>query len=298
MGLFGSTLLIWGDVVSDQGTAKFRTRFSYEFGYSAKISQTEAQRIVREYIDSFINKGLFFPVKNTRASLEDNLLVTSLFILGFTTFSLGQFDNATILYEKFREHYRNASLMQQADFASANSEVKKSLAVIYIYYVNNLLRVRHVDREKVKKLCQKILTLNSDYYSVHMILARMADEDGDRSSAIFHTDNAEAVGGNQFAHVFNRAYFALSEGRFDDAIAIYENIPKEGIGVDISSAANYLDDIFLRNKVPAYQFGDGYITYTWGDRDRGKKILKSFVDETRDPKYKSLIDFSSKLCGF
>ncbi len=294
LGLLGSTLLVWGDVVEQKKSYFFRTKFSYEFGHSKKLSVNKARENVNKYIDSFINKGLYPSVKNSLSSFEENLFLTSLFILGFSVLTIGNFKKAKLLFEAFRDGFKNTNLITQSDFYTLNKEVKRFLTQIYFFEIEQFHGILSVTQNKdiIKNLSLKVIDLEPDNYRAHITLALLFELEGDRSSALESNKIAQSCATPyDYAHIFNYAYFYLSDGDFENAIKFYKTVPNNGqdINTYTSEVSNFMYKKFSDTSRLEFLFADGYVSYLWDDKFRGKKVLDDFILKATDPRFDVLV---------
>lgn len=300
LGLVGSTLVVWGDVVTEKRIDKFRTRFSYEFGHASHIDPDKAKNSVNEYISKLVDKGLFHPVKNTSSNLEQSLTFTTLFILGFCTLSLGDFKKSEGLFEKFLELYKKSdSLLLKYDLSVAKNEAIKHLIWMY---ANGIYRSYSSSNQKnknaVKDYALKIIALDEKNYDANLALAFLSETEGDQVSAISYNNIASASAGDRnFSHLFNNAYFAIGRKDYPEAVKIYDDLSlqKEDLGTNLFDVANNLNDKYKSTNDLGFLFAEGYVTFTWGEKRMGERILREFLKKALDPIFDPLLSKAKEM---
>lgn len=300
LGLLGSTLLVWGDLVLQNKTYFFRTRFSYEFGYKKNISLVKARENVSKYIESFTNKRLYPSVRNRLSSFEENLLLTCLFILGFSTFSVRDYKKSIFLFETFRKSLKESNIITQYDFSSLNNEVKGLLVQMYINEINYFYGLKSIIKNIVviKEIANKIIEIDLYNYQCNIVLAFVSEIEGNRSLALKYNKVAEMnIPINNYAHLFNQAYFSLIDENFTKTIEIYKSIPvgNQNLNLSTSEVSNFMNEKFFTTGKLEFLFADGYICYMWDDKNRGKKMLKSFTEKAKSNNFVILVNEANNI---
>jgi len=293
LALEGATLVIWGYVIKSKRRLSFKTKFSYEFGRPYNFSADQAKKIFSKNIDKALKGGLFglgdYKFDIDGEIFGNNTLSTSLFILGCTATSYGDAKKTIFLLEGFKDLYGDADLMRKRDMGPALVKTNEILLSAYVYLSIKCFKNSRKETEFLK-YTRKALEIDPNDYRVNIMLAYYNEGKNIRNQAIFHNNRAanNSIEGIH-DHIFNRAYFALTDGFYENAINLYKSIPIETKS-NIVSIQGYFYDKFQGTKNPIFLFGEGYIVHRWRDvidvKKQGKKILREFIKRASGDKNK------------
>lgn len=278
LGLRGSTLLIWGSVRRQKGGLGIRTAFSYEFGYPDWVNEENAKKIFSQKIEKILSSGLFSLDSKVIVEgnvFQDHVLPTSLFLLGLTSVSLNKFEDAKYFLEEFLSYYNSErNLLRKIELGRAFVETRELLIRIL---KDEIVKIIPVVNERCHVLAERILALDQNDYDALIIEAYNFEALGRRQEAIRCNEQAASHAPRHASnHLFNRAYFLLSDGDFVNALKIYEDIPDKSPTMT-SSVSNYCHSRYTDTSNPAFLFADGYIQARWDDVKYGQKTLKKFI---------------------
>lgn len=270
LGIYGSTIVVWGYAAKENGKCVFNTKFSYEFGYpKKKLSRDDAKKIFSENIEKRIQKGLS-PIKINLDNFNEQLLPTVLYILGATTLTLDLYDNSEYFFTAFQEQYKKSDLMRKKQLSPTLIEVNDILRDIYIAKI-------HENGQETKKYIDLILVLRPNDYDGNIAAAFYFEKKGNRDKALFHNEKAGlAANKRQHEYLFNNAYFALTRQKILEALTYYKKIPDE-TNTNTAGIIAFLDDALRQKTNPYFTFAIGYITYRWEDEKEGKLLLERFI---------------------
>ncbi len=290
LGLTGSTLLVWGYVVKEKGRERFKTKFSYEFGYPKRIKESDAKRQFREHIEKVINRGLFGldrpPIRIDANVFSENTLETSLYILGVTTASMGLTEKAVIFLSEFRKFYYSSDILRQKTMGPAVAEAEEILVAINMNLIQRIFSESPKRLNEIRSYCENILKINKNHYLANIALSYYYHEvEKDKPKAIsFNNIAANNAPPKLHNHIFNEAFFALDEGDYLKAVRLYETIPSK-TNVNIMQLREFLGRYFEKTKNLAFLFAEGFIFTRWSDtlegKIEGKKILKNFIKKAK-----------------
>ncbi len=283
LGLKGSTILIWGSIVRQRGGFGIKTLFSYEFGYPSWVKKRDAQVVFSDKIQKILGSGLFSLDSKLIVEgnvFQDHIIPTVLFLLGFTSASLEKNDDAKYFLREFLNYY----------ISERNLLRKKELGRTFVESRDLLVRI--LKNEIIKKMpavdittrdcAREILSLNPNDYDALIIESYCHESDGNRAEAIRINELAATHAPSRSSnHLFNRAYFSISDGDYINALKIYKSIPDENPTMT-SSVSNYCNARYLETSNLAFLFADGYIQIRWDDKKHGRKILKKFLRLAKD----------------
>lgn len=298
LSLTGSTLLIWGSATKRNNKYKFNTKFSYEFLYPKNIREKDAQTFFNKIISKGLDGGLYRP-DNFEFSIDqdifsDDTLAVSLFILGCTTASCGYHKQAMIFYEKFIEMYKKTDLIHKRKMGPALMIAKENLKRIRYYLIDlNLYNDKQGGNnpDKIKEDGEYLLNLDKYDYFGNLHMAYYYELVGDRILAKEYNDMAKLSSPKNFHnHLFNDAYFCISEGEYSKAIKKYGQIPLI-TNVNTGKIREYLFNRYKTSNNLAYLFADALVAIKWHSEVDGKKILKDLLkneDFINSPEYSIL----------
>lgn len=309
LGLYGSTLIIWGDIMESSG--KYKLFFSYQFGYPGK-EENYYKSIFNHHIDkAFINRSWAHKGPESVEILADDLLQVALYILGFTAVSFGRFNVGSKLFEIIRSDYETIkNLLRRRDLGKFISEVNQGLVISYMKYLQtyeNLIYESEYnnakkDYENMKFFADKILEINYNNqfnYLAHISLALYYEQKGEREKSKEQTKIAEDIHPQkQNLHILNKAYYAIADYDFPVAIKLYEELLR--FNYDISGRLRS----FLANKGKKYNnlgfcFFEIFIAHYF-DKDlkyskrEFKKLIKK-MERDNSSKYQILISKVKEL---
>ncbi len=296
LGLKGSTLLIWGHIVKEKGKYKFKTQLSYEFGRPHNLKEEEAKNSVEHYIQTIIQKGLISSMKIEVDEFNDRILPLIIFILGFSTFTLGLFDKSEIFLKAFKDLYSKSSILRKKNLSVALNEVNNFLITIYFDKLNRFTYKLPKTLDETKPIVDEIVNIDNKNYGANIVLAYYFEEKGDRSNAMhFNEIASQNATKENYEHIFNQAYFALVSANYKLMIESYESVP-DVFAVNVSPIISYLYRKYEKIRLPEYLFAEGYINYRWLSLKDGKSILRKFKKIVKDdPKYTVLIEKANEL---
>lgn len=297
LGLLGSTILAWGYVVKEKGKHKFVTKFSYEFSHPTHIKEGQAKEMMTGYFEKNFGKGLISPKMDVN-NFNDQLLPTVFFILGVTTYTAKLYDKAEMFFNSFMSAYKKVDLMRKVDLGPAFVEVNEHLLSIYQNRMIALSLEPEKNKEKMKEIADKILSIDANDYSACVALSFCYEHMGNREEALrFHNLADTKAKKNQHLHLFNGSYFALTRGDYPTAISLYRKIPETTM-VNTSGVCIDLDKQYKRTKNPAFLFADGFVNYQWESEKMGKQLLKKFISKVGiNTDYKTLADEARGILG-
>lgn len=277
LGLKGSTILVWGHVNSHKRKEIFTTKLSYEFGHPKGVDPIEAKAAFGTSIQKVLDNGLISLSRMPLEVFRDQITPTVLVILGLTAISLGLLEPAEKFLETFIIYFNSQDILRKRELGQAFVTCQNTLIKIYREKIRKSDFWQGVDFKLAEGYANKILAILPDDYEAHVGLAYIYEDAGDTPKALTHFRIASSKAPrNSHAHLFDSAYFALMDSNFQEAIKTYDSIPLDTT-VDTAIVANSLNKKYVTTNDPRFLFGDGYVTWKWGDKTLARKSLVSFI---------------------
>lgn len=293
MGLPGSVLLIWGNVM--ETSLRFKLFFSYEFGYPGKEKEYH-KKIFSQKIDKLLAQKIWaYGGPESIELLSQNFLEISYFIFGLTMASLGKFEDSVILFNNLLEEWKKLTdLVKKRNLGSAIKEAEGVLTKIYSYYAT--VYSLNEDYEKMKIYAEKVLRLDYDVkmnYSAYLWLAVyyeiMMD---DEKKAMEYNEKALLICPPRSEHcLFNKAYFFINHHDFESAMEVYKKLSQWDHQTNYNQMRNFLFKKYERTGNLGFLFVEAFIVLIFQeDKIFGKRKLKEFIKKAK--KSKDSIDYS------
>lgn len=213
-----------------------------------------------------------------------------------TAASYGKTEKALALLEEFQNRYLQANLLRAKEMGPAIAEAREALKKIKVGLANQCYENKKY--QEMTRHVQDTLAIDRYYYHANLLAAICYEFSGNRYEAKRFTQIAEnnPLPG-KVEHKFNKAYFALAESDYQNAIRIYNEIPTE-ITINAGQIRIFLSDKYTSTKDPVFLFGEGVVAIKWHDKKAGKKILKEFVAKAKrenEHKYQPLIEKAEEM---
>ncbi len=305
-GYVGSTLIVWGKAYRFGNEIRLsKLHFTYEFAYKkyySKLPNDFYKELFTEPIQKAIDVLKWkFPLNfyYTFEKYALNISEITMFILGKTLASVGQYVEALDVLTKLYHSFWKLSVLEQKERGSFIVSVKETLISLYEYLLNGAYFKN--DLPNMEKYSSKLLSLNPYHYNANLSAAICAEKMGDRKKAKEFTKTAkENAPKNANTHIINLAYFAIDEGHFSEAIKYYRFLIKYNVDFSPVLATDFLQEKYIQTKKIEFLFGEGLIKINWLDKEDGKKVMKQFLKKALrsselKSKYKLLIEEGEKL---
>ena len=291
-----STMIISGVPINAGKEVEFKLNFHYEFRYPGN---REKENYFKKIFGAKVLKGMVnknWLIKGDIQSKKDicySLVNTVTYILALCSASIGRSNLAMkLLQPTIDECNLNKS---RKEYGPLIEEIRN-----YIFAINNIhfiLKYWDLKLDDLKPLALEMQRIRKYDYSTLMAMAIVSELEGNRKDAWEYTNEAENNHPIKiYDYKFNYLYFYLTEGDYDEAFKVLDELINDGIERDVKYILNFLYDKYDKKKDLAILFDIGVVSYLWGDNKLGRRELIKFTNNaSKNIKYNELVKKVNEL---
>jgi hypothetical protein len=289
----GITLLIWGSGGNLKDKGKEVTPFKLYFTFPTGIIRRDQMKLLS------LDAGLFLQDKKWLVYDEDtytytvtvtnDLLEVSLFILGISNLLTNRLEDGIILLERVKLLLNSRTQLTDILEAKKGRVNAILLSTLWVLFRNICLGKQ---TEKEFKIIKKVLELDPKSLAANLEMARIQFLRGHTDDSKQYNKRAYAVDRRNPLLLFNFAFFAILEKKYDSAIRFYNRIVlRKDIETNFPAIIEFLGECYDRdNTEKAYLFAMGAINLFYLDGVKGRIELGRFLNVAGDEQYKGMKD--------
>lgn len=265
-------LMIWGKF--SQADLKSNNEYvhdltiNYTLNVDLKLKSTEIVAIDNQkYFQKAIHEG------NARDDILDISIKTStiaLYIVAIIMKYCGEYQKSeNILEELYLAHLQN-----RTDFLQG---IKTQL--LHCYQLHQLTVATDIkDYEEGVKIAEKIMKIDPHNHFALLQISYCSYRAGNIANARKYVKEMCLYHFDRFSTKINCAFFFLYDGKYTEAMNIYDSLLNLEMDVSLSYIIESLDYEFKRTKDPAFLYASGLLSYYLGDKVLAKKDINTFLN--------------------